>query len=49
LSPGFEQILLAEDHSSLVLDLVIMTLPKTRKLGQNDDSACPILKQQDGW
>jgi hypothetical protein len=29
LSPGFEQILLAEDHSSLVSDLVIMTLPKT--------------------
>ena len=34
LSPGFEQILLAEDHSSLVSDLVIMTLPETRKLGQ---------------
>ena len=30
----FEQILLAEDHSSLVSDLVIMTLPETRKLAE---------------
>jgi hypothetical protein len=47
VSPGLEQTLLAEGHSPLVRDLVITTLPQTRKLRQNDDSACHILKQRD--
>jgi hypothetical protein len=40
LSPGFKRILLAEDHSYLVLVLAITALPKTRILGRLRHTPC---------